>query len=264
LIGILVRMSDLLARDYERMLDLAVALLEDPGGELPWSMVVAELADALGCCMGILADGREDPGAGRITAFAPHHIGELPLDDLLRRYAPEHVLARHYVTTGDRTPLAVTDFVSQRVWRQTGVYDSVHSLTAATHHIALPLAAPNGVLYSILLGRAGRDFDRRERAYLHRVQPLLLRADAHHQHLRRFHQTSGDTDPATCGVTPRELTVLTLLCEGLTTTAIARRLQIAPGTANKHRENLYRKLGTTDRVSTVLRAQQLGLIRADA
>jgi DNA-binding NarL/FixJ family response regulator len=56
--------------------------------------------------------------------------------------------------------------------------------------------------------------------------------------------------------------VLTLLCEGLTTDAIARRLKIAPGTANKHRENLYRKLGTHDRVSTVLRAQRLGIVRA--
>ncbi|MET9627279.1 LuxR C-terminal-related transcriptional regulator [Lentzea sp. NPDC006480] len=247
-------MSDLLARDYERMLDLAVALLEDPGGEPPWPMVVAELADALDCCMGILAD------AGRITAFAPHHIGELPLNDLLTEYAPEHVLARHYVSTGDRTPLAVTDFVSQRVWRQTGVYDSVHSLTGATHNIALPLGAPAGVLHSILLGRAGRDFDRRERAYLRRVQPLLLRADAHHRQLRRSRKVSGGTDPAAHGITPRELTVLTLMCEGLTATAIARRLKIAPGTANKHRENLYRKLGTNDRVSTVLRAQQLGLI----
>src|SRR5689334_11314168 len=92
LIGMIVHMSDLLARDYERMLDLAVALLEDPEGELPWSLVMEELTDALGCCMGILADD------GRITAFAPRQIGELPLNDLLHEYAPEHVLARHYVT----------------------------------------------------------------------------------------------------------------------------------------------------------------------
>ncbi len=90
------------------------------------------------------------------------------------------------------------------------------------------------------------------------MQPLLHRADAH---FRQFRKASGATDPASCGVTPRELTVLTLLCEGLTTDAIARRLRIAPGTTNKHRENLYRKLGTNDRVSTVLRAQQLGIVR---
>lgn len=255
MIGIILGMSRLLARDFERMLDLAVALLEEPCDTPPWSLVLNELTDALGCCMGIFADGSE-----RVAAFAPHHLGDLPLNDLLGEYAPQHVLARHYVTTADRTPLAVTDFVSQRVWRQTGVFDSVYTLTGATHQIALPLAAPTGVLYSFLLGRAGRDFNDRERAYLCRVQPLLLRADAHQRQLRRSRQVSGGTDPGALGITPRELTVLTLLSEGLTTAAIARRLQIAPGTANKHRENLYRKLGTGDRVSTVLRAQSLGIL----
>ena len=99
------------------------------------------------------------------------------------------------------------------------------------------------MLHAFLLGRAGRRFDRRERAYLNRVQPLLLRTTAHHRQLRRSRAASGGTDPATIGITPRELTVLTLLADGLTAAA-----RIAPGTANKHRENLYRKLGTTDRV----------------
>lgn len=92
------------------------------------------------------------------------------------------------------------------------------------------------------------------------MQPLLLRTTAHHRQLRRSRAASGGTDPATIGITPRELTVLTLLADGLTAAAIARRLRIAPGTANKHRENLYRKLGTTDRVSTVLRAQEFGIL----
>ena len=65
---------------------------------------------------------------------------------------------------------------------------------------------------------------------------------------------------AELGLTPRELTVLTLLAEGLTATAIARKLTISSRTANKHRENLYRKLATTDRVTTVLLAQDLGLV----
>ncbi|MEV6243070.1 LuxR C-terminal-related transcriptional regulator [Lentzea sp. NPDC051838] len=251
-------MSTLLARDYERMLDLAVALLEDPCGTPPWSLMLTELTDVLGCCMGIFADGTE-----RVAAFAPHDLGDLPLNELLGEYAPQHVLARHYVATGDTTPLAVTDFVSQRDWRQTGVYDSVYGLTGATHQIAVPLAAPTGVLYSFLLGRRGRDFTQRERAYLQRVQPLLLRADAHQRQLRRSREASGGTDPSALGITAREVTVLSLLAEGLTTAAIARRLQIAPGTANKHRENLYRKLGAGDRVSAVLRAQKLGILTAN-
>jgi len=42
--------------------------------------------------------------------------------------------------------------------------------------------------------------------------------------------------------------------------AIARRLAISPRTVTKHLENLYRKLGTCDRLTTVLTAQRLNLV----
>ena len=61
-------------------------------------------------------------------------------------------------------------------------------------------------------------------------------------------------------LTPRELTVLGLLVEGLTAGAIARRLTIGERTVQKHLEHAYTKLGVGDRLSAVLRAQHLGLI----
>lgn len=42
--------------------------------------------------------------------------------------------------------------------------------------------------------------------------------------------------------------------------SIGRRLGISERTVHKHIANVYRKLGTRDRVSTVLRAQRLGLV----
>ncbi|GAA3854249.1 hypothetical protein GCM10022243_19740 [Saccharothrix violaceirubra] len=60
--------------------------------------------------------------------------------------------------------------------------------------------------------------------------------------------------------TRRERTVLAALAEGLTADAIARRLDISPRTVHRHLQHLYRKLGTTDRLATVLRAQELGLL----
>jgi DNA-binding CsgD family transcriptional regulator len=56
------------------------------------------------------------------------------------------------------------------------------------------------------------------------------------------------------------LTVLALLAEGLTAAALARRLGISTRTAVKHLENIYRKCGTSDRLSTVMLAQELGLV----
>jgi DNA-binding NarL/FixJ family response regulator len=61
-------------------------------------------------------------------------------------------------------------------------------------------------------------------------------------------------------LTPRQLTVLHLLAEGLTAAAIASRLKISLHTVTKHQEHLYRKLGTSDRLNTVLLAQKLGIL----
>jgi DNA-binding CsgD family transcriptional regulator len=61
-------------------------------------------------------------------------------------------------------------------------------------------------------------------------------------------------------LTQREFTVLAVLAEGLTADAIARRLDISPRTVHRHLQHLYRKLGTADRLATVLRAKSLGLL----
>ncbi len=56
-------------------------------------------------------------------------------------------------------------------------------------------------------------------------------------------------EPASTGprLTGRELTVAELVAEGLTNQAIARRLSVAPRTAEAHVENIRRKLGVRSR-----------------
>ena len=61
-------------------------------------------------------------------------------------------------------------------------------------------------------------------------------------------------------VTPRQLEVLALLCEGLPNKLICRRLNISAGTAKAHISTIYRELGVSSRVQAVVRARQWGLI----
>ena len=61
-------------------------------------------------------------------------------------------------------------------------------------------------------------------------------------------------------LTGRELVVLGLLGDGLTAAVIGRRLGISTRTVHKHLEHVYSKLGTGDRLTTVLRAQRSGLL----
>jgi DNA-binding NarL/FixJ family response regulator len=62
------------------------------------------------------------------------------------------------------------------------------------------------------------------------------------------------------GLTPRELEVLQLLCQGLANKQIGRRLGISERTVKAHLTSLYQRLGVADRTQAVLWAteHQLG------
>jgi predicted ATPase/DNA-binding NarL/FixJ family response regulator len=61
-------------------------------------------------------------------------------------------------------------------------------------------------------------------------------------------------------LTPRELEVLSLLCEGQTNGEIAAELGIALGTVKFYTGQIYGKMGVRNRVTAVARARQLNLI----
>jgi DNA-binding NarL/FixJ family response regulator len=92
-----------------------------------------------------------------------------------------------------------------------------------------------------------------------RVQRLIVGLD------RQAAALAGCLDGFPCAavrLTPRELDVLTLVADGLTAAAVARRLVVAERTVHKHLQRAYAKLGVSDRVSAVLRAQRAGILRS--
>ena len=61
-------------------------------------------------------------------------------------------------------------------------------------------------------------------------------------------------------LTPRELEVLSLLCEGLPNKLISRRLNISAGTVKVHVGRILAELCVASRVQAVVAAQRLGLL----
>jgi DNA-binding CsgD family transcriptional regulator len=57
---------------------------------------------------------------------------------------------------------------------------------------------------------------------------------------------------------PREIEVVRLVADGLTSKEIARRLGISPLTVRKHRENAMRRLGTHSMAELMQIASTLG------
>jgi DNA-binding CsgD family transcriptional regulator len=66
--------------------------------------------------------------------------------------------------------------------------------------------------------------------------------------------------PAEIRLTPRELEVLALTAEGLTSKEIGRHLGISPRTADVHRTHLIHKLGLRNRVEAVHYAIRSGIL----
>ncbi|HEY4186631.1 MAG TPA: HD domain-containing phosphohydrolase [Polyangia bacterium] len=63
------------------------------------------------------------------------------------------------------------------------------------------------------------------------------------------------------GLTAREIEVLRLIAAGDTTKEAARKLEIAPKTADNHIQNLYSKIGVTTRAGAALFALERGLVQ---
>lgn len=70
-----------------------------------------------------------------------------------------------------------------------------------------------------------------------------------------------DRGARSAGLTPRETEVLRLIAAGHTAKEAARRLEIAPKTADNHIQSLYSKIGVTTRAGAALYALERGLLQ---
>lgn len=66
--------------------------------------------------------------------------------------------------------------------------------------------------------------------------------------------------PRPIRLTPRELEVLALLCEGLPNKLISRRLDISAATVKCHISRILTELGVSSRLQAVVAASRFGLI----
>ncbi|MEV8394525.1 MULTISPECIES: response regulator transcription factor [unclassified Streptomyces] len=274
-------MGSVLWRDYAHMLGLAVAVLERPDPEPAWSSVLAELARGMHASAVSLSQASYAKRTGRVVAWkSTHAFSQDYLDALTRRQLrADNPLVAHYTSARDHTPLSASQIMGERSWLRSRSHRLARG-TLGAHMLGIPLPAPAGVARGFVLHHPQDDFTAEELAYARRVQPLLVGIDSHYSALARWRAAAGRAAPscpapsrvasladpaeraAEAGLTPRQLTVLTLLAEAMPATAIARRLHISPRTVHKHIEGIYRGLGTCDRLSAVMRAQSLGLLPA--
>lgn len=260
-------MANVPTHGYEALLDLSIALLDGLESENPMPLVTQTLRTALradiGVCVqvawadytvNLLADMPEQPSVNSIELLGPQCL-------------PHYPLARHYARTHDFTPLASNQVDTAGAFARTRAYTLWRSALGVDAQLAVPLPSRPGVFRGFIYARASGSFTDRDLVLTTRLQPVVMRLDRHISELQRLRARIPPSTghlvsqaAAGCGITPRELTVLALLSNGLTAGAISRSLTISVHTVNRHLENIYRKLGTHDRLATVLIAREAGLL----
>jgi DNA-binding CsgD family transcriptional regulator len=245
------------------MLSVATAALHEREPARLWPLIAATLPDVCGGEIRIykLDDWSESAGTVGATpgvAAAFDVLGDEAVG-LLRAGYP---FAEHYADGRDRLPVTAGRVVGP-AWSASPTARLVGRAMDADHVLAIPLPGAAAPITGCLVYRSGTDFTDDHVLLAEQVQPLLAAVEQQRQLLEQWRRLVAPGAPqevaADCALTPRETAVLLLLTDALTAAAIGRRLGISDRTVHKHIENIYRKLGTRDRVSTVLRAQQLGL-----
>jgi DNA-binding CsgD family transcriptional regulator len=198
------------------------------------------------------------------AAFRPYRAELDQAVDGVGRLLDEHPLHRWYTSQPDWSPVRISDVVPWERFRRTRLVAEVLAPVGACHMIAIMLIPPDsGQFVYFGTTRADPDFTDDDLDWCRNLQPCLV---ALYAALTLAEHTSPHRETPnreTLTLTRREQAVLGYLADGLTAEAIARRLSTRPATVRKHLQNLYAKLGTSDRLGAVIRGRDLGLLHVD-
>jgi DNA-binding CsgD family transcriptional regulator len=253
--------------DAEReWLELIGHVLVTPLTALPEERIAAALTatfDASACCF----HSRPDPRTV-VQRIYPQAMFSAAVQAEWVRLSIEaprcHPLLRYYLATGDLAPQQVADVPSGLAGPQArGQWAELSRGHGIEHQLAIPLPPSSEGPRWFVLGRP-EVFSAERMRLARRIQMLIAGLDRQAAALRQWQWRATQPDAGAVAfdvhLTPRELSVLTLVADGLTAAAVARRLVVAERTVHKHLERAYAKLGVSDRVSAVLRAQRLGIL----
>jgi DNA-binding CsgD family transcriptional regulator len=164
---------------------------------------------------------------------------------------------QHYWTTAfcsyptrtgdDRTVTMLSDFYSQPEWQATPMYTEALAGDYFQHELMCCLPTTGMRSRRVVFFRlAGPDFTGRDRMVMALLRPHLTELHARTR--------SSATTEASARLTPRQTELLLLVAAGRSTAQIAEALFLSPATVRKHVENIFDRLGVTNRTAAVMSA----------
>jgi DNA-binding CsgD family transcriptional regulator len=191
--------------------------------------------------------------------YAPHAAD---IRAWARDRAPtDHPLLRYYRATGEARCLQVSAvaerFAGRRVvdgWRELG-----RQWGGVRDQLAVPLIFGPAGHRAFVVDRDD-EFGAAEIELAERIRRLLVGLDRQIRQFDRARRGRASGERGAIEFTPRETVTLDLLGQGFTAAAIGRRMTISERTVQKHLQRVYTKLGVTDRLAAVRRAESLGVL----
>lgn len=101
------------------------------------------------------------------------------------KFSQEHPTLSHIADTGTSEPLRITDFKTQRQWRQTMLYQEFFHPLECEYQIAFASPASDGQV-ALAFNCRGRDYTEEDRQVLELLRPHLMQARANAQLFTRM------------------------------------------------------------------------------
>lgn len=254
-------------RRLTEWIDLTGDLLQRPLPEFPAELIGRQLTRTYSV-KAVSWEWREYPSRKGFQAWP--ELDTSPVSHLppwhVNANLDRHPLVRWFVVTQDPTA-QTTGRVPSALKPQRDlqmVADYLQPL-GVEEQLSMPYLLHHHSYGAFVLGRPHDDFDDDDLDLARHLQRLIRGLHQRTAPIVRASHATGPSDTADqAGLTATEHAVLTLLGEGHTAYGIGLRLDMAPGTATKHLQHVYRKLGVHDRLTAVLVAREAGLIPATA
>jgi DNA-binding CsgD family transcriptional regulator len=96
--------------------------------------------------------------------------------EAFERYAHQHPVISHLDRTGDRSPLAISDFLSVEEFHALDLYQAFYREVEVEDQIAFGLPGPRELVLGVAINRPERGFSERDREFLAVVAPYAGRA----------------------------------------------------------------------------------------
>ena len=137
-------------------------------------------------------------GRKRLVAIAHPQEIELKLPDEARTYFfGQHPMVRHLERHGDVPAVRISDFLSQRQYRNTGLYREVFRASGVEYQMGCTLPSPSPRLsVSLTYNRSHRDFSMEDRLMLDLLRPHLFEAYRNAERITRLRELTTYADRA--------------------------------------------------------------------